>query len=572
MNFIPKPKKLTVKAGFLNKTAIDLSCKTDDERLNKAIAKLPLKKDGAKLFIHKGTGESESYTLDIEPESITITAEGARGAFYGIQTLRQIFTNGEVPCLHIEDKPDFDFRGFHQDVTRGRIPKVETIKGLIDQMAYYKLNTLELYSENVFDFKEFKNVTARTGCITAAEIKKIENYCDENFIKLIPAVATFGHLYELLIDEEYSHLRVLKDYKPTNIFWDERAYHHTLDPNMPESFELVKSILDQCMEMFSSDTVNIGCDETFDLENFKNENSGKLYTAFVKKIAEYLASKGKKVMMWSDVILDNFDLIDELPDDVTLLTWGYGKKLREKEAMDIAHLNRKQILCPGCNTWTRVVEDTEINEVNIPGMAELAKKSGAMGVLNTIWGDWGQPCCIELSMYGFLLGAEKSWSVDTVTDENFERKANALYYKNENAIKELKALSAAATAVPWWHFGAAYSNELCENGNLKVEIPTKETLKNTCADLKSLIRRVNAQEWGNAECRSEVLMAAEEVLLMTQIFADYAGCNFEHTVNTEEWLLKFRKKWLEKNKESELSQIEKMFVYMDGAAKREGSA
>ena len=112
MNFIPKPKKLTVKAGFLNKTAIDPSCKTDDERLNKAIAKLPLKKDGAKLFIHKGTGESESYTLDIEPESITITAEGARGAFYGIQTLRQIFTNGEVPCLHIEDKPDFDFRGF----------------------------------------------------------------------------------------------------------------------------------------------------------------------------------------------------------------------------------------------------------------------------------------------------------------------------------------------------------------------------------------------------------------------------------------------------------------------------
>ena len=57
----------------------------------------------------------------------------------------------QVPCLHIKDKPDFKYRGFYQDVTRGKIPTVDTIKKLIDTMAYYKLNSLQLYVEHVFE-------------------------------------------------------------------------------------------------------------------------------------------------------------------------------------------------------------------------------------------------------------------------------------------------------------------------------------------------------------------------------------------------------------------------------------
>lgn len=566
MNLIPMPKRMETGEGFLTKHTVCIVSQTGDERLQKALQKLPAASGGIVMEMMIADGNSERYTLTIEQERILLTADGAQGAFYGIQTLRQIFTHEKIPCMYIEDSPDFGYRAFHQDVTRGRIPKIATLKQLVDQMAYYKLNTLQLYSEHVFDFRELKGITGRYGCITAAEIRELDEYCRENFIKLIPSLALFGHLYELLNEEKYQHLRVLKDYKPTNIFWDERAYHHTLDPYNPESFELVKSMLDQCMEMFSSDTVNIGCDETFDLETFKNANPGKLYTEFVRRIAKYLSSKGKKVMMWSDVILENMELIDELPDDITLLTWGYGKKLREKDAMQIAELGRRQILCPGCNTWTRLVEDTDISEINIPGMAKLAERCGAVGVMNTSWGDWGQPCCIELSMYGFLMGAETSWSVHTKIDSSFESRANALYYRSQYGVQTVKELSALATVVSWWHFGAAYSNRICENGNLKVEIPSEETLtgaRKACCDL---LGRVSAQKWGNENCREEVLVVAEGILLMAEIFSKIAGYPVERTVNTEKWLAKYRREWLREDKESELRNIEAMFRYMDKEA------
>ena len=35
----------------------------------------------------------------------------------------------------------------------------------------------------------------------------------ENFIEFIPSLSTFGHLYELLEQEQYKHLRVLKDFE-----------------------------------------------------------------------------------------------------------------------------------------------------------------------------------------------------------------------------------------------------------------------------------------------------------------------------------------------------------------------
>ena len=563
INLIPMPKLLNIETGFLEKHTMNVVTKMEDERIQKALKKLPLSREGTVTEIYINGTAGEAYTLKIEKERIVLAADGQQGAFYGIQTLRQIFTHKEIPCLYIEDKPDFGYRGFHQDITRGKIPKVETIKKLVDDMAYYKLNTLQLYSEHVFDFKEFKHITKRTGCITAEEIREIDEYCYENFIELIPSVATFGHLYELLKSEQYKELCMLGDYKETNIFWDERAYHHTIDPLNPKSFELVKSILDQCMEMFSSDTINICCDETFDLKNYTDKNTAKLYTDFVKRIVDYLTAKGKKAMRWSDVILEDEEISKDLPDDIQLLTWSYGKVLREDSIKQISELNRPHIVCPGCNTWTRLVENTEIGEVNIPGMAELGYKYGAAGVMNTNWGDWGNPCCRELSMYGFVLGAEKSWSVHTKIDDNFRSRVNALLYQSEDGVKELKTLSALATAVPYWHFGAYYSNGVCENGNLKVEIPSEEVLKDAQRDCGEFIQRVSNQQWGNEECREEMLISAEGIQLMAEIFAKIAGYPIERTVDSEKWFDKYKNKWLEKNKESELCEIEKMYKFMD---------
>ena len=53
----------------------------------------------------------------------------------------------------------------------------------------------------------------------------------------------------------------------------------------------------------------------------------------------------------------------------------------------------------------------------------------------------GNPCCLELSMYGLVLGAVKSRSNSTEIDDDFYNKINFNLYKNENGIKYLKILS-----------------------------------------------------------------------------------------------------------------------------------
>ena len=278
LNIIPNVKIMEIKNGFMTKTAIyynDLNC---DERVLAALKMIPYNKLGAKLDICINEKDGEGYELYINENDIVINADGAAGAFYAIQTLRQIFTHKEIPCLYIKDEPDFKYRGFYHDVTRGKIPTVATIKSLIDKMAYYKLNSLQLYVEHTYQFKEYSDLKGKYGYFTSDEITEIGAYCKQNFIDFVPSLSTFGHLYELLNQDKYKHLRVLKECDNTN-FWNARMAHHTIDPLNPESIMVIKSLIDQYAPNFESDYFNICCDETFDLREYEKqgEDIGKIY-------------------------------------------------------------------------------------------------------------------------------------------------------------------------------------------------------------------------------------------------------------------------------------------------------
>ena len=92
-----------------------------------------------------GTNEAPPYAL--------IIARTQAGAFYGVQTLLQLFppqifsTNivknvaWEIPfAVHIEDEPRFPWRGLMLDCARHFFSKDE-VKRVLDEMALHKLNT-----------------------------------------------------------------------------------------------------------------------------------------------------------------------------------------------------------------------------------------------------------------------------------------------------------------------------------------------------------------------------------------------------------------------------------------------
>lgn len=556
LNLIPAVKSLKIQEGYLTKKAISFNKAGVDPRLAKALCKLPMADGGTKLTLVL-TGEAgEGYTLEVAEEAITITAGTAQGAFYGIQTLRQLFTQESVPCVHIEDAPDFPLRGFYHDISRGRIPKVETILEMVDQMAYYKLNSFQLYVEYVFPFKETEALVKKTGCITPEELKRIEAHCEENFIEFIPSLSTFGHMFEILNQPAYKHLAILADYENSHNFWFDRMQHHTVNPLKEESLPLVKSLIDQYMPLFKSDTFNICCDETFDLDrHLACDDPGAVYAGFVNQITEYVRSKGKHVMMWADILLKHPEAIGDISEDTTFLNWFYRTPDPEERIALIAKTGRKQIVCPGITNWNRLCEDVEVEEINISAMTKYGKKYGAIGVLNTSWGDWGHPVSVEMGMYGMVLGAEKSWSVETPVDDAFHARVDHLLYKKAGAFAILHAVSRLHGHVLWKDFVRSYVDyrygEKCDFEYAPVSQEGVAEIQKALPVLREKL----AGAWELDNYRKEFLSVAEGLCLLAELSAKLAGREVTSLVNADAWMDDFRKSWRAQSKESELENL-----------------
>jgi len=577
MNLIPKVKTLELSNGFLSKKSICFNEESLDVRLVTALNKLPCEAGGVRVEICIDTAYVESvqdkapeaYELNICEDCIYIKSGSEAGVFYAIQTLRQLFKEETIPCLYIKDWPDFPYRGFYQDVTRGRIHTVETIKKLIDDMAYYKLNSLQLYVEHVFEFEETKELWSSLGCLTGEEMREIDDYCRENFIDFIPSLATFGHLYELLEQPRFKHLQVAKDYETIPNFWHARAHHHTIDPFNSESFGVITSMLDQYAPCFTSKYFNICCDETFDLKRYAEEgyDVGQIYVDFVKKIISHVQHKEKTVMMWADILLKHPETIAALPEDMLFLNWFYHNEPEKMEERigKFAQSGRKQIVCPGTNSWYRFCEKLNEEEGNITKMIETGYKYGAVGVLTTNWGDYGNPCSLELGMYGMVLGAEKSWSVNTELNEAFYDAVNALLYGSKSGIGSLKAVSELHDRMDWVQTCKNYFALRYKNGEA-VNFISEEEVKLIRKEYLDIKEKLSQEHWENDEYRKELLIAAEGICIMAELTAKLAGYEAGkekyRVTNTEHWLENYSESWMRKNKASELYRIREVFEYL----------
>ena len=578
MYLLPQPQKIDIHSGFLTNCTFRITNTYADSRIEKALQKLPCSEAGIPLEISDlsvnqadCTDDSinsancrEGYTLEITEHKITIIGESAAGAFYGIQTLRQLLEQKEIPCLTITDFPGFEHRGFYHDVTRGKIPTLETMKALIDNMAYFKMNSLQLYIEHTFPFKEFGDYVEKNGYLTPEEIIALDDYCYENFIEFIPSIATFGHLYELLEMDKYRELQELENFTEDQLYWFQRMAHHTIDPTDERSIEIIKSMIDQFLPLFRTDKFNICCDETFDLKKgkHKGQDTGKLYIDFVKKIVAHLQSKGKKVMMWADILLQHPETIHDLPKDVEFLNWNYSAVPKEAPFKVFDELGCTQIVCPGTSSWSRLVEGIDQGSKNILAMCDYGYKYHAKGMLNTNWGDYGNPCSLELSMHGLVLGAAKSWNALTDKDDYFANSMNYLVYKNEQAIHYLTLLDELHSKLDWNKLAYCYSNCIYEK-QFSVNYPSLEDVVNTQNVCKDILRTLNTETWEWDEYRQELLIVAEGLMVMAELFAKFAGYKIENHADVDGWLSRFTEKWLVKNKPSELFRIQEMFTVLN---------
>lgn len=447
MNLIPMPRKIQyIKEEFKLKKEVniilDYNCSFDD--LNSAIL---LQEEinntfGFKVNITKALNyhiyntficlkkkssmEDEEYKLSIKKDNIEINASTSKGLFYGIQTLIQIIREYgySLPGVIIEDKPYFKHRGFYHDVTRGKVPKLETLMNLVDKASFYKINELQLYIEHTFAFKGMSEVWIDKDPLTSEEIILLDRYCKNKHIELIPSISTFGHLYEVLRTKSFKNLCELTETtKPEYSFLDRMA-HHTLNVTDEDSIKLVGNMLEQFMPLFSSNKFNICCDETFDLGKGKSSKEadrlgiGKLYVDFLNKVISIVKEYDKEIMFWGDVILNHPDLINTIDKDAICLNWNYWCGVEEKDTRIIAESGRKQYVCPGVGGWSHLMNLMDNAFENIYRMISYGVKYDAIGVLNTNWGDYGHINLLYSSIPGMIYGAALSWNPKIEKDFN----------------------------------------------------------------------------------------------------------------------------------------------------------
>ena len=557
MLLIPNVKELKVGNKIEIKGCTFNFPENIDNRIVKIASKVPQGNTVVNIVLTESKGDEYKITFDNE---ITIEA-GVKGAFYAIQTLRQIVKNGYSDASEIVDKPDLEVRGYYFDITRGRIPTLKTLKELVDTLAYYKINMLQLYVEHVFPFKEYDGIYQRTGYITPDELKEIDAYCHENFIDFVPSLSCFGHLYELLESEKYKHLCELTNDEHKTHFWQRRMAHHTIDVSNPQSIEVIKSLIDQFMPCFTSKYFNICCDETFDLGKGKNQGKDPaiLYTEFVKQIVEYVRSKGKTPMMWGDVI----EHIDPLGDDIIFLSWGYSPNVTPEKINMLAEAKKTQIVCPGVNGWTTLCERVKESVPNITKMAQYALDAGAKGMMNTNWGDYGHIAPLECCMYGTIFGCAKAWNV-TSEYESFDDAIDFLYYGYQGAAKILKAIDGAHRVVFWYNLVVDYSNEIFNTDIMGARQLTPNELNDCFYEVENVIPYLESTTWENERAREVFLNVSEGVeymiaMLFSRETGEKLGVIFS---DIEKWIIDYSKIYLGESKEGELKEFIKVFYHL----------
>ena len=155
----------------------------------------------------------QGYRLQITPQRVHLTASDAAGLFYGVMTLKQMLRQsaGELPCGQIDDYPDFPSRGVMLDISRDKVPTLETLFALIDELAEWKINHLELYTEHTFAYRNHREVWAQASPMTGEDILRLDAYCRERFIELVPNQNSFGHMHRWLKLPRYRHLAECPD-------------------------------------------------------------------------------------------------------------------------------------------------------------------------------------------------------------------------------------------------------------------------------------------------------------------------------------------------------------------------
>ena len=311
------------------------------------------------LAVSPNVKEAEGYLLTVSQKGVTILGGSAAGVFYGIQTLRKAVKEGPImnPVI-ITDAPRFTWRGMHLDCSR-HFFSVDFVKKFIDLLALHNMNRFHWHLTDDqgwrIEIKKWPKLISvgsnRSGTIigtnsdiddgipyggyyTQDEAREIVAYAAARHITVIPEIDMPGHMLAALAS--YPELGCTGGPYQVGHYWG--VYKDVLCVSNERVYQFVEDVLAEILEIFPSEVIHIGGDETptdkwlqcprcqalqkqlpapqHAAEDFEPLTSklSPLQAHFTKKVFDFLTSKGRRALGWDEIL-------DGSPQDAMIMSW-----------------------------------------------------------------------------------------------------------------------------------------------------------------------------------------------------------------------------------------------------------
>ncbi|MDG2072186.1 MAG: family 20 glycosylhydrolase [Pseudomonadales bacterium] len=429
LSFIPSDTLLTALHNFCDANELEITRES----------KAPL------ISIRRVKCAPQSYEINCNKSGITLSAGDDAGVFYGLCSFQQILQQSRHRIHHfkIKDAPDFEQRGVMLDISRCKVPTLETLFTLIDNLAALKINQLQLYIEHTFAFSNHPLVWADASPLTTKDLHRIKQYCHERFIDLVPNFNSFGHFERWLKHPEYHRFAECPDGFVHPLTNQTIVFGSTLKPNQT-SLRLIKSLYDEYLPLFDSPYFNIGGDEPWELgtgwshARCKKDGTANVYLSHMSKIKDLVNKHGRRTMFWADIVLKYPESLAMLSKDLTAMIWGYeANHPFRAECRQLAETGVPFYVCPGTSSWNSLTGRIENAKKNLRSAAYQGLNNGATGYLITDWGDHGHHQYLPISYPGLATGACHAWHSKASTSLNIDKLLTGTFLKGQPEAAKL---------------------------------------------------------------------------------------------------------------------------------------
>ncbi len=378
----------------------------------------------------------DAFVLRVDGGAATIEATAPSGHAYAEYLAAQLtrLHPAGIPDLVVVDWPDLDVRGVMLDCSRHRVLTVETLEAWFAVMGELRVNHVELYLETTLAHHGHEDVWGPRGGYSFDDVARLRLAAAQHHIELIGQQNALGHLEGWLATPRFAGLAAL----PGGYTTPDGAAHEppaTVEPTNPDAWALVAELVTNMAAAFDASPVHVGLDEPIDLNPavwdaifdvpgapipWASVDNGSFcvplpperldqYADWIQRLRALPALDGREMVMWADVVAPHPELLDRIPDDVTLVEWGYeADHAFDARCARIAQAGRRFWVAPGTSGWSAIGGRLANMRANVDAALEAAAAHGAAGLLMTSWG--ANPSISDWP--GYVWAAAGAWNRD----------------------------------------------------------------------------------------------------------------------------------------------------------------